>query len=731
MKKIIKKLFNAAILIYSFTCVCAQTSRIDSLRNELSNYKSKDKVRLELLISTVYEVYHTDTPWAETLIEEAVFIADSLDFKKGKAEALYFNGQVELVKSNYPKALDCFKQSLKIYESLELKSGISYCLNIIGVLYYNQGKLSNALEYYQKSLAIDEENNDLNGISGSYNNIGNIYADQGNYSEAINYYTKSLKVKEELKDEYGVAMSFSNIGAIYSEQSNYPKALEYFKKALLIYEKSENQLKSSTILSDIGGVYKNNKEIDKALFYFNKGLEISRKQGNKRKIADYLNDIGNIYSDQFEYEKALSFFYKSLKVNKEINSKTGISKGLNNIADVQVSLNEYEKAFLNYRKAISINKEIGYQIGLLKPYLGIATIYYKEKKYKQALEYSYKSRELAIEFNALKPLSNISKLLSEIYLAQKKYKRALESYQEFKMLNDSVFNESNVKKMAQLEYKYKYQQELDFAKQREIKLNSKIETADRNLLDSEREKLWFAIGFLLLLMILGISVFVQRIKNIKSINQNILIEQKLLRSQMTPHFIFNSLSVLQGMVLNKESEKAVNYLSKFSKLLRINLESSRDKIVPLENEIQAIENYLTLQNLSASTLYNYKIEVGKEIDQKRTLIPSMLIQPFVENSVEHAFGKKEQQKEIKIELIYANSQLTCVITDNGKGIEVDNNKRSSQKKSLATQITSERLEMLSKEFKVAAGITIENQKHVGKKGTKVTLLLPYKISKND
>jgi sensor histidine kinase YesM len=240
---------------------------------------------------------------------------------------------------------------------------------------------------------------------------------------------------------------------------------------------------------------------------------------------------------------------------------------------------------------------------------------------------------------------------------------------------------------------------------------------------SKRNYLWAIIGFLLVSILSGSVIFIQKLRNAKSATQNVIIEQKLLRSQMTPHFIFNSLSVLQGMILNKEEKKSVSYLSKFSKLLRIILENSRDKTVSLSEELTAIENYLSLQNLEDKT-YTYTIDVETTIDTSSFNIPPMLIQPFVENAVEHAFINEENRK-IDIHLSYANKNLICTIIDNGIGVSTQKESKNGSKKSLSTIITSERLKILSKDFKMKSSVTIKDRKQNNEKGTIVTLTIPY------
>ncbi|MEZ4875747.1 MAG: histidine kinase [Flavobacteriaceae bacterium] len=193
---------------------------------------------------------------------------------------------------------------------------------------------------------------------------------------------------------------------------------------------------------------------------------------------------------------------------------------------------------------------------------------------------------------------------------------------------------------------------------------------------------------------------------------------------MTPHFIFNSLAVLQGMILNKEEGKSVSYLSKFSKLLRLTLENSRDKMVLLSKELEALENYIQLQTLESDQI-NFSITLAEGIDPSTLKIPPMLIQPFVENAVEHAFKNNPKNREISLNLSFQKADLTCTIMDNGVGIDAQAQTKNSTKTSLSTVINKERLQFLSKDFKKNGSITIEDRKKYDEKGTLVTLIIPY------
>ncbi len=415
-----------------------------------------------------------------------------------------------------------------------------------------------------------------------------------------------------------------------------------------------------------------------------------------------------------------------MKVSKEINFRMQIALCLNNTGDVYLLLDKNSEALKYFEKAKKICLEVDNQRSLCNSYLGIATVYLNQKKYKKALINALKSKELSNKLGLIDYQMDVYELLSKIYESTDKYKKAFINHQQFKILNDSLFNKKNIEKITQIEYEYKYKQKLDSASIRELKLTKTVTTTSQSLEKSQRNLLLGVILFLITTLILAAIIFFLKLRNEKSKTQNIVIEQKLLRSQMTPHFIFNSLSVLQGMILNKEEKKSISYLSKFSKLLRITLENSRDKTVFLSQELTAIENYLALQNLENES-YQYTILVDDAIDRSLFKIPPMLIQPFVENAIEHAFGNQKENKTIDVHLKYLNKELICTITDNGIGIDSQKEHKNPNKKSLSTTITSERLEILSKDFKMKGSATIEDRQKYNEQGTIVTLVIPHKI----
>jgi len=457
-------------------------------------------------------------------------------------------------------------------------------------------------------------------------------------------------------------------------------------------------------------------------------LKIHERSVNKKNKALTLNNIGVVYKQKGDYKNSLIYLNDALKLSKSINDRDNIARCLINMGDVYLGFKKDSVALQNFLEAKKINIEIGSQLGLCYSYLGLAKVYTNQEKYNEALFNALKSIDLSNNIGVIDYQRDAYYLLSIIYKNTGNYKKALENHQEFKKLNDSLFNKENIEKIAQLEYEYKYKQALDSASIRELKLTKTVLTTSQDLARTKQYYLWAVIGILATSIISGSFVFYQKYNTVKIKNQSIVTEQKLLRSQMTPHFIFNSLSVLQGMILNKEEKKSVTYLSKFSKLLRIVLENSRDKIVPLIQELDAIDNYMILQNLDADPPYDYGLVVDENIDINQFLIPPMLIQPFIENAIEHAFTANQEHREIAVHLSFEHKKLSCTITDNGIGIDAIGNKTNTKKKSLATTITGERLRLLAKDFHMPGDVRIEDRKKDKEQGTKVTLVIPYKLN---
>ena len=226
-----------------------------------------------------------------------------------------------------------------------------------------------------------------------------------------------------------------------------------------------------------------------------------------------------------------------------------------------------------------------------------------------------------------------------------------------------------------------------------------------------------------------------REKNKTELNKRIAnIESQALRAQMNPHFIFNTLSSIQHYISNNDTNAALKYLSKFAKLMRRIMDNSKQQMIPVAEEINALNLYLELEVMRFENKFKYAITVDATVDQNYDRIPSMLIQPYVENAIIHGLLPKKAPGKISITLQRQGDTILCIIEDNGigrkKSQEFKKN-RVQQHKSMGMSITQERLDVLNSSLNSNLYVEITDIYENGHTaGTKVQLVIPIEIDDN-
>jgi LytS/YehU family sensor histidine kinase len=724
------KLFKTFLIIICLTGpnqpLRSQTHELDSIKTALGNHTVQDTTRAKLLYGMAFFNFQRDPQKTQLYLKQAEQLSDSLNYTLGQAKVGYLKGILENIKSDIPKSLAYFEQSYKKYESINDKNGMAAVSVAFGITHYDLSEFDKAIESYEKARAIYQVLGNQRELITCLINIGNAYSEMGDYDKTVVYYNKALEQSKKIGDENGITSVQFNLGVVYRAQGNYPMAIANYNKALHYKTTTKDTLAMAKALANLGGIYTSMGNYEQSLEYLQKSLTYAQQKGNKRLVAENNSSIGNIYLKKDRAQTALTYYQTSLESSEKTNDPKQLAVCYNHIGKAKLILRQTKEARSAFKKGKEISTQIQSKQLLADSYLGIAESLLLENQFQKALIPIDMGAKIADELQFLELQKKVASLRYTIYNHNHNYKKALENHLIYKKLNDSLFNKENVEKIARLEYEYKYKQAMDSANIRELKLTKTVLTTSQDLEKSRQKYLWAVIGILLVTSVLGGAFFFQKYQNIKAKNQTILTEQKLLRSQMTPHFMFNSLSVLQGMILNQENAKSLTYLSKFSKLLRSTLEGSRQKLVALSDELATIDGYMELCNLDTEPPFQYVLRVDPGVDPSSLKIPPMLIQPFVENSVEHAFTAYEPNKRIEVGIQCKNQQLCCTITDNGKGISENRSKTKKGKNSLATTISTERLQKLAKEFGMPGSITIQNRAVYGEKGTLVTLIIPYK-----
>lgn len=497
----------------------AQTTKLDSLEQVLKLHDTEDTVKVNLLNEIAYVVYKSDFEKTRNYATLAGELADSLNFPKGKAQSLRLIG-ISFTNSDKAKALTYFQSALKINEDIDDKIGIIKCLRTLGLTYRELRKDSISNVYFQKGLSISETFGYKKEVADFLHVLSNGYLLQGKYDLAIEGYKKAIIIFEEEGEQKQLLDCTNSLGILYSSQGNYPMALECFQKGLKIGENLNNKNSVFGSLLNIGSLYSSKGNIEKSLEYSQRALKIAEELHYKSQITACLNNIGILYL-KTNNPQALEYFQKALANAEELQTPILIIGSLEKIGNVYENQGDFEKAMDYYLRAMKLSEE---EEGMKN--FAYLTLYYagrnclKQKKYTEALSYSLKSLEIANKLNLLGNQKNLHELLSEIYNATHDYKKAYINHKLFKELNDSIYNESNIKKITELEYTYKYEKE---------KQATELEQHKKDAVQAAEKK---QQGIIILALILGfvfmilLVVYIYRSYKIKKKSNIILTKQK-------------------------------------------------------------------------------------------------------------------------------------------------------------------------------------------------------------
>jgi tetratricopeptide (TPR) repeat protein len=601
-----------------------------------------------------------------------------------KVDCLNDIGGFKVKMHDYNNALDDLLEAQSLSKKINYKDGLANALQRIGILLMNKNNYSEAMDYYKKAIAIKKELGDKKGIADCTSNMGIIYSDQGEYTKAIEHYFAAFKIREEIKDTYGTAISLISIANIYFLQNNYKAALDHYFQSLKLNGIEKYRSFIAEVKSNIGLTYFRMNNVDKGLQYFNEAMKIDEELGDKQGIAIAKSDLGNVYAARKDYKTSLELLNESRTLFAEIGDKKGLSEICFEMGCIYDSIGEHLKAMDQFKEQLVISSEINSRVNMKNAYLGLSEIYKKTNNYSEAYKY----------------------------------------YTLYKAMEDSLRDESVSKTVAELEGKYKTEK-----KEKEI-LALKNDQALKDEENKRRNQLIF--GSIIIGLAISVSIFLlynrrQLQKKNALEKKNFELERNALASQMNPHFIFNSLGSISGFVAENEKEKAIEYLGVFSKLIRYNLEQSREQLVSVDQEARMLKVYLHLQQLRFDNKFSYEVGVGEEVDATVAL-PPMFVQPFVENAILHGVIPKEGKGNILVSFgLNEKEELVCRISDDGIGIEESKKRKSifnTKPKSLAMTITEERKEIINSKNKEKIRITVDNGYNGSATGTTVKLTFP-------
>lgn len=594
------------------------------------------------------------------------------------------------------KLIDSIKNVLKSNDVLDTNRVV-----MTHILSYRLSEI-NPAESWSYATETEKSAQKLNfkkGLCLANINFAILESNEGNFKKSADYYLRAINYADSIGYTRGLSISYNNIGDNYLKLKEYNKVLEYSNKALEL-NKSINEHRGQAInLEQIGQVHFLQGNIEKAKQIWDKGIELAKKTTDVSIYNQLLLDLGKYYSEKNIQEKAYSYLYQA----------DSAAKTLSNDHYLRILTS---KALASYFDKLNKGTERGnaLQVALEK-----------------SIVIGNKSEEC-----------DIYNLLSQHYEKEHKIDSAMFFLRKHKTASDSILNEKNYAHIAYVQTQYETQ--LKEKENQELKQIQKKQ--DKKL--SEKNLLLIASGLALLLAFISIVLlrryYLKSKKNIELEEQQKISEYKhqvadlelrSLRSQMNPHFLFNSLNSIRNYIIKNEPQKASKYLASFATLMRKILDSSQQEFIQLEEELEMLKIYLELEQLRFSNKFSFEINVDSSLEPDNTYIPPMILQPFIENAIWHGLLPLETE-DGKLTLNFipnktSNHEIICEITDNGIGRAKSEQMGAHKKhKSKGISITKDRLNRLSYENTQQEHIFFEdlyNEKNEAA-GTKVIVHLP-------
>lgn len=583
--------------------------------------------------------------------------------------------------SEQAKSIDELKKSLSLAKAVKDYMMIGRISNYLASVYSERGSRDEAIKLYNQAYLAFEKKDAKPKLAAVLMNIGTEYVSLGNLKKAIETELKAIEIKEQSKDSSNIAYYYLSLAELFFSIKDFNKWEKYLFLAERLSKNPEYAtfITHAKIINELGEYHRRRNDFGKAVEYYNKLYEMSAKEEYENGISAALKNLVPIYISKGDYKNAETVTYRSLAIDRKINRVTGIISNL-------------------------------IQLGTLNRVLGNNS---------EALKYLREGLVLAAKHNNSEEKL---KAYEELYLVNKNLgntSEALKFYEMYNAKRDSILGVETQKQIAEIETKFETEK-----KQTKINLLNKENELQKTELANQRFIIVFVILLSAFIASLGFLFFRQNRTKIEL--NRLQAEHKMLRSQMNPHFIFNSLMAIQNFLFKNDAEKTADYLSDFAILMRMILAGSRTDKISIEDEIKITNNYLNLQKMRFNNKFKYNIQVSEIIDQKQTFIPPMLIQPFIENAVEHGVRLIEGGEGI-IQVSFEQNKdgLIVSITDNGNGLSKSRDEKRNEHVSYATQITKERISTIEKINKVKINMEITDQNDV--QGTRVIFVFPNSL----
>jgi tetratricopeptide (TPR) repeat protein len=619
-------------------------------------------------------------------LNEIIALSLKNNYQPGLAYKNYYEGCLLKDKLMYDAAIGKFKNCINVLDSLGIVQPSEYPLSAIGLLYDRTGRQMEKFLYYSDKLFFYNAKGPVENTANCLNGEAEFYLFLADYEKAIDHYKAARKVYNSF-DSIGAVNQIGLIGNAFLQWGNILKAEEYLKS----------------------------------------GLKESLRTNNNRSTLFCYNNLANLYFIKQDFDKAMQYCFDMTIQFPDLSPEY---KAINmvNRAAIHLRLNNADSALYYLNAANAIRQQE--PLALVQQYGNFEIDFYYYLYFARLGNFrkAVKSLETALhkaKVSAYFPF--ILKYTDELHQYLLKNGDSLHSFnylKQYKSIKDSLDTVIKLSRITSYEIEQYEQLQDNEIQQRQTK--------------KANQRIYFLIGAAFFLMIslgmLSRYLYIRRTDKEKLTadfkKQLAQAEIKALRAQMNPHFIFNCLTSINCFILDHNHEVASEYLIKFSKLMRLILENSMNDTVTIEKELEALKLYIELESVRYDNKFTFECHVDKCINTNITMIPPMLLQPFIENSIWHGLMHKGSPGTITLDIKKLNSDfLKILISDDGIGREkaAEKSDKSGNHKSHGLQVTSHRIEMLNKLYAAGASLHIIDLKDDSGLaiGTRVELIIPF------
>jgi hypothetical protein len=656
--------------------------KIDSIENRIMNF----------LVRKEMGSYGYAACYAEDALERSKKIGytHGIAIALGCQAAIAGHGNDQFVRSE-----KLARESLEWFAKTDNKYGITLAYYTLGFSLFAQSHFDAAVSYFRK--AREEARRTGNRAEEVYmlSVTAEAYRERGDYARAFDTLQHCIQLAEELQDSGRLVMvQYNLLAELFMQIEDYSSAEKYFR---FVYGTGKPERMEPWDVAVYAELKARQHQYDSALYLLGT-LDSARLQ--PAFMRTFLVSKGEYYLLREEYASALPYFLKSIVYQLEMNDRNQLMRCQEDLAKTYLGLHQDAEAFRYVREEMA----------------------------------------LAQQTDARQNIRDGCQLLYQLYDRAKRTDSAYFYLRRYILLKDSVLNDEVKGRFASFGFEQKI---------RLLKQDKQLE--DFCLRETMMTKNLLIAGILLLLLLAGIYIWIMRLKrrnaeqSRKQAEDDLEIQRlegeraraalqqrakeleiQALRSQMNPHFIFNCLNAINRFILGHETEAASDYLTKFSRLMRMIMNHSRSAYINLADEIDILRLYLDMERLRFKDAFDYRIVIADELDIDEIRIPPLLVQPFVENAVWHGLMHKEERGSLLISFSATEDLLTCVVRDNGIGRQsaaMLKSKSVEKHKSMGMQITAERMALISGADTSRPFFAIEDlyDEHGEPAGTQVTL----------